>query len=52
MLRIHRVCKVCKKDFGSEMERNKHLVVNTTCDVCDAVFPTISKLDRDKEQVH
>ena len=50
--RIHRVCKICKKDFETEVERDKHQVMHTTCDICDVVFSTVSKLDRHKNQVH
>ena len=50
--RIHRVCKICKKDFETDVERDKHQVMHTTCDICDVVFSTVSKLDRHKNQVH
>ena len=52
ILKVHRVCKICKVELKSATEKNDHQRIHSTCDVCGTFFPTVSKLERHKKQVH
>ena len=43
--RMHRVCKICKEEFASEIDKDKHQAIHTTCGLCGLVLPTASKLN-------
>ena len=46
ILKNNRVCKICKQEFDSEVEKNEHQLSHTTCTICGGTFPSVSKLDR------
>ena len=52
ILKMHRVCKICKVEFQTDVEKEKHQRIHTTCTVCGISFPSVSKLDRHMMQVH
>ena len=52
IMKIHRICKICKAEFESEIDKNVHQKIHTTCNDCDMTFPTVSKLDRHMSQAH
>ena len=52
ILKVHRICKICKVELKSATEKNDHQRIHSTCDVCGTFSPSISKLERHKKQVH
>ena len=52
ILRNHRLCKICKAEFQTENEKDMHQKMHTTCNHCNTILPTVSKLIRHMTQVH
>ena len=46
ILTMHRVWKICKIEFSTKIEKEEHILIHTTCNICNLKYPSESKLKR------